>query len=265
MRIIKVEICFLFVAFVCFFGKAGAQEQIDYDAQVNGSWEFKDGLTVSGNSFISETDGLKSFLIRNSAINNFLEIGMAEGKGHYHGLTQKGDVVVRARTPNNFEGGKFIISNLYTHNHPDNISMVIGIAHQTSHGFWLHNNGNIRLGEYKLQMPTSKLEVEGNALVTGKIVAKSLDADVITANEVKVTAQPADFVFEEDYYLRPLEEVEIFISENKHLPEIPSGAQMMEEGVSVGEMKKLLLMKIEELTLYIINQEKRIKELENRN
>ena len=46
---------------------------------------------------------------------------------------------------------------------------------------------------------------------------------------------------------------------------IPSGAQMVEEGVNLAEMKKLLLMKIEELTLYIIDQEKRIQELENRN
>ena len=62
----------------------------------------------------------------------------------------------------------------------------------------------------------------------------------------------------------PLIEVEQFIKENKHLPEIPSEAEVCKEGVSLGEMNNLLLRKIEELTLHVIAQQKQIDELKNK-
>lgn len=97
-----------------------------------------------------------------------------------------------------------------------------------------------------------KLLVRGNASVDG----------VLKAREIKVEAQTADFVFEPDYNLRPLYEVEAFVKTNKHLPEIPSAKQMKADGVNVAEMNKLLLQKVEELTLYILIQDKRINRLE---
>ena len=75
----------------------------------------------------------------------------------------------------------------------------------------------------------------------------------------------ADFVFEEDYALRPLSELDRFVKENKHLPEIAPAAQMVKEGVNTGEFQIQLLQKIEELTLYVIAQEKRIEALEAEN
>jgi hypothetical protein len=87
---------------------------------------------------------------------------------------------------------------------------------------------------------------------------------ILTASEVRIEVQTADFVFETDYELRPLNEVETYIKNNRHLPDVPSAAQMKEDGVGVVEMNKLLLQKIEELTLYIIGQEKRILELETK-
>ena len=84
----------------------------------------------------------------------------------------------------------------------------------------------------------------------------------IRAHEVLVNTQKtADFVFESDYRLRPLAEVEQFIIENKHLPEIAPASEMIENGVNMGEFQIQLLQKIEELTLYIIEQNKRINEL----
>jgi hypothetical protein len=71
----------------------------------------------------------------------------------------------------------------------------------------------------------------------------------------------ADFVFEEGYPLMSLEQVESKIKANKHLPGIPSAKEMVEEGVSVAEMQAKLLQKIEELTLYVIDQNKEIKTL----
>jgi len=90
----------------------------------------------------------------------------------------------------------------------------------------------------------------GNAMVQGKLEAK----------EIKVTLTPtADFVFAEDYDLPKLEDVEKHIKEKKHLPEIASAKQMEKEGVNVGEFQIKLLQKIEELTLYTIEQNKQLK------
>lgn len=76
----------------------------------------------------------------------------------------------------------------------------------------------------------------------------------IRAQELKVDMQGADFVFEDDYNLRPLDEVEAFVKENKHLPEIAPAAEMQANGVNQSEMNAKLLQKIEELTLYVIEQ-----------
>lgn len=84
----------------------------------------------------------------------------------------------------------------------------------------------------------------------------------IRAQEIVVETTGADFVFADDYQLRPLSEVKEFIQANKHLPEIQSAKDMQENGVSVSELQTQLLQKIEELTLYILQQEERIKVLE---
>ena len=99
-----------------------------------------------------------------------------------------------------------------------------------------------------------KISITGNALLQGKFEAK----------ELKVTLTPtADFVFAENYDLPKLEDVERHIKVNKHLPEIASAKVMEKEGVNVGEFQIKLLQKIEELTLYSIEQNKQIKELQN--
>lgn len=95
-----------------------------------------------------------------------------------------------------------------------------------------------------------RITPQGNLSVSNKIETK----------EVKVTTSPtADFVFEETYELPKLDEVEKFIKENKHLPEIASAKVMEKEGVNIGEFQIKLLQKIEELTLYSIEQNKQLK------
>jgi hypothetical protein len=100
----------------------------------------------------------------------------------------------------------------------------------------------------------------------------------IRSKEVKVEANWSDFVFEKNYDLLTLEEVEQHIKEKGHLPEIPSEAEVGENGINLGEMNAKLLQKIEELTLYLIEQnkqnqsqqakiellEKKISQLENK-
>ncbi len=102
--------------------------------------------------------------------------------------------------------------------------------------------GNVGIG---ITSPSYKLDVAGT----------------IRAQELIVETTGADFVFADDYQLRPLNEVKAFIAENKHLPEIQSAQEMQENGVSVSELQTQLLQKIEELTLYLIQQEETIQEL----
>lgn len=86
----------------------------------------------------------------------------------------------------------------------------------------------------------------------------------IGAKEVKVeitSSAWSDFVFEDNYHLTPIKEVEKFIDENNHLPDIPTAEEVAENGVNLAEMDSKLLQKIEELTLYIIEQNKEIEKL----
>jgi hypothetical protein len=89
----------------------------------------------------------------------------------------------------------------------------------------------------------------------------------IVAERVKVALQPnwADFVFTKDYPLPTLQEVEKHIKEKGHLKDVPSAAEVKKEGFFLGEMDAKLLQKIEELTLYVIAQEKQLIQEKLRN
>ncbi len=84
----------------------------------------------------------------------------------------------------------------------------------------------------------------------------------IGAREVNVNALTwSDYVFAPEYKLPSLTEVERFIKQNNHLPDVPTAKEVEEKGVNVGEMNALLLKKIEEMTLYMIEMRKEIDEL----
>ncbi|MEQ8575518.1 hypothetical protein [Fulvivirga sp.] len=103
----------------------------------------------------------------------------------------------------------------------------------------IESNGDVGIGTTN---PSHKLDVNGT----------------IHASEVLVDLNfpGPDYVFEEDYPLSSLSEIESYIKANKHLPEVPSAAQMKEEGVNMVEMQMLLLKKVEELTLLLIEKDK---------
>ncbi len=132
---------------------------------------------------------------------------------------------------------------------------------------FIGGDGNIAIGK---QSADAKLDVAGNIKAQEiEVTLANIDDmqlnGTLAANQITVTTngQTADFVFEEDYELRDLQEVETFIQTNKHLPDIPSAAAMEENGVNLAEMNKLLLLKIEELTLYTIQKEKEVSGLKS--
>lgn len=111
--------------------------------------------------------------------------------------------------------------------------------------------GSLKIGQD--ESTGEKLRVNGDAAIDGTIRAREIKVDVDVW---------ADFVFEEDYQLKPLDEVEKYIEENKHLPDMPSINEVKEKGISVAIMDAKLLQKVEELTLYTLEQEKKLKELD---
>ena len=84
----------------------------------------------------------------------------------------------------------------------------------------------------------------------------------VWAREVTVTLSSplGDFVFDKDYNLMSLKDLEVYVNKNKHLPGIPSASNVGENGLNVGEFQNLLLQKVEEMSLYIINQDKKAEE-----
>ncbi|KZS40794.1 hypothetical protein AWE51_07535 [Aquimarina aggregata] len=121
------------------------------------------------------------------------------------------------------------------------------------------NNGNLKL-------VTIKGDGSGVGIGTTNPGAWKLAVNgKIRAKEIKVETGWSDFVFYDDYKLPTLKEVEDHIKIKGHLQDIPSAKEVKEKGIFLGEMDAKLLQKIEELTLYTINQEKRINELEAEN
>jgi len=120
---------------------------------------------------------------------------------------------------------------------------------------WIISGNNIHRWDGTVGIGTNntygyKLAVNG-AIITEEVT-------------VKVSEDWPDYVFNKDYALLPLQQLESYIESNMHLPGIPSAEDIIDEGLKLGEMERLLLKKIEELTLYIIQQDYKMEELETR-
>jgi len=108
----------------------------------------------------------------------------------------------------------------------------------------------------KLSLGTAKADADALLTVAGNINAREL--------KVKIDAG-ADFVFAKDYQLPELNSVESFVKTNGHLENIQSANEMKSKGLMVGDFQIKLLQKVEELTLYLIEQDKKIKQLQTQN
>lgn len=113
----------------------------------------------------------------------------------------------------------------------------------------IYKNGKVRIGKDDMTMKGNyKLYVEGGIMTEVVNVA------------IKNTAAWADYVFDDNYKLMPLQDVATYVKANKHLPDVPAADDVVKDGVNVAEMNAVLLKKVEELTLYVIEQQKLIKE-----
>ncbi|GER58462.1 hypothetical protein [Patiriisocius marinus] len=148
------------------------------------------------------------------------------------------------------EGGNGISDNQgFTVYNKDNVSVFRIVGH---HGN--SNYGNVGIGTTN---PTELLTVNGKILCEEVEVIQDVAPDYVFQKYYTGSS-----VLKEDYTMPTLEEVEAFTKANHHLPEVPSAAAQKVDGMQLKEMTNLLLQKVEELTLYTIEQEKRINTLE---
>lgn len=151
-------------------------------------------------------------------------------------------------------GGGFFSGDLILQSRTNNpigadIHLATGVNNVISTKLVVKANGNIGIGT---DVPSAKLDVNGDIQCEGKIYCREV--------EVTLAAFP-DYVFDAGYELMPLAEVEAFIAANGHLPNVPSACEVEEHGLGLGEMNKILLEKVEELTLHMIDKENDIQAL----
>jgi hypothetical protein len=189
-------------------------------------------LTVNSISVGTDIDntGIGSMLYLRGTANNSDHVWLAK---YVRGNDQTD---LRVNIGDYKNGDRFVVGT----QQPDNVWEEFFVASSL-------DKGRVGIG---VSYPTCALDVNGT----------------IRSKEVKIEATGwADFVFDKNYKLPTLESVEQHIAEKQHLPDMPSEKEVLEEGINVVEMQAKLLQKIEELTLYVIEQDKKIKRLEEEN
>ena len=142
-------------------------------------------------------------------------------------------------------------SNSWIFHSPDDGRTDLYIAPKIN-GTWAWNNQVVFKNDGTIQ--SKNLDVQGTAKVTGTLAAIKV--------KVNATATP-DFVFEKDYKIMSLEELESYVRTHKHLPNVPSAKDAQENGMDVTEFTNGILQRLEELTLHVIEQQKEIERLKN--
>ncbi len=144
-------------------------------------------------------------------------------------------------------------NNLYMRPANTSLPVIGGPPNLGDYAFVMNNpTGKIGIGTENVNCSTCN---DYRLFVREGIKTEKIKVDIAADNGW------ADYVFKKDYQLMPLKEVEYFINSNGHLPEVPSTEEAIKNGIELKEMNILLLKKIEELTLYSIQQQKKIEEL----
>lgn len=192
---------------------------------------------------------------------NVLELAVSTCNGCFAGTAKLGDAVIRQLS--NIGSGDLIL-NIPTDRNATAFTRSVRISEDVSNIFSVLNGGNtddggrVVIGD--ISNGTSNGIVKGYKLYvqTGILTEKVKVA-------MKSSTHWADYVFADDYKLKPLNEIETFVKTNKHLPNVPSADELVKNGgIDVNEMFAKQMEKIEELTLYIIEQNKQMETLKTR-
>jgi len=157
-------------------------------------------------------------------------ISKYDGSGGMH-VGAAGSLCINCDWDNNNSPGRFINFGTNGSFSPTNLMRI-------------KDDGTVGIGTTS---PTERLQVAGGI---------KADSIIISSWKLKVP----DYVFDSAQALRPLEEVELFVKEHGHLPEVPSASEMEDRGINIAELNLILLKKVEELTLYVIQQRAQLAE-----
>lgn len=237
----------------------------------------------SGNISISTSNAILSFLGSSNricfgnAVNPLPEFG-------YVNLTASNDNGLYINTLISGKYGLSVRSNALS----DNAIQVVGTS-GTTQTFTVKASGETSIlntnisptaGAFIVKNSTNNLfRVNGNGSVNINYSGGSTDKIILVENSsqkllqltndgilrsrrIRVDAENwADFVFEPSYDLMPLTDVRTFVTSNKHLPGVPSEKEVVESGIDIAEMNKILIQKVEELTLYLLQQDEKTEEM----
>jgi hypothetical protein len=145
-----------------------------------------------------------------------------------------------------------------------------------THLYMQNGGGNVYIGDATNFTGSHRLGVDGNTVITGALrvgttvtpAGYKLAVDgkaICTELLVRLVPSWPDYVFARNYKLPSLTEVESFINKNSHLPGIPAAKTLEATGLNIGEMQKLQMQKIEELTLYLIDMNKQLQQVKEEN
>lgn len=216
-------------------------------------------------------DANGKFGIGQSTATNILDVSTSGGYGNYalirtspSAVYQGGLLLSNSATPTTGNSFKMTSSN----NGATNGTARFGFIANASTEVFLNSGPAMEFfydGNVSLAQGSGNVGIGTNSIPSGyKIaIAGSMIAEKVKVKK-RVNGAWPDYVFGPDYKLPSLEELELFTKKNSHLPEIPSAREIENEGQDLGEMNRLLLKKVEELTLYLIEQSKEIKALKTK-
>lgn len=138
----------------------------------------------------------------------------------------------------------------------NSVSVTTNASSGGGSGNWTSSGPDINYTAGNVGIGTTTIPTDYKFAVNGKIISEEV--------KVQLQSQWPDYVFKTDYNLKSLQEIQSYIQEHGHLPNIPSAKEVEANGIELGEMNRLLLEKIEELTLYTLEQNMKNQKLENR-
>lgn len=232
------------------YNRALNQEQIQQLFGGSSSWIETLVTKPEGQNQEAKTNKVLSY----SGSNNIVVIGDTQHSGEYG--ENNTSAILELRSPD----GAFL--KLDGKGDPDD-AMFIGST-QYGNNFYSKSDLKFNVNTNASNPVTMVLKADGKVAIgttetpnDSKLYVKG---SILSENVKVATFQNwPDYVFEKGYQLKSLSEVEKFIAENKHLPEVPSAKEVEENGISLPEMDAALLKKMEELTLYMIQQNKQMK------
>ncbi len=193
-------------------------------------------------STVFPNNGANSGVDLSNGSSGNISVGVSSCFGCYSGQAKPGDGVIRVL------GGGDLLLNIPS-------SSVTGrkitFAADFAKLMQVADNGKVTIGNPSNMNGNYRLYVE-TGIITEKL-------------KVATVSNWADYVFDKKYNLLSLKEVEKYIKTNKHLPNVPSAEEVAKEGIDMAKMDAKLLEKIEELTLYVIQLNKKIEQLEKAN